>query len=284
MIGKKKWLKATVLTAFVISLTAVGFVSIHGCGSASSESTEELNQMFADAITDASNPTVDKISENLVAIVTSNIDLVWQGEAGNSRLLVATTMSPTAYENYGYKAAYESGDVYSLPDTAQSWVTTVPELINFFKDKGYNTEDVTTLRVEQVLGLQYAEGDKMVVELWVNTSDIFRPSRDPEITDHEASIVYPTDNNPYIEYTDATIKISDTVEYTYKEWFEYRISTVYAGTSAFPFTQLGYTYDWASDNDDHIGLSEFVVKGGSGVYIHDAKTVPEYFNAYWDTY
>jgi len=100
-------------------------VLLQSCNSASADD-ENLAQMYADAIADAQTPTNAKISKDLTAIVAEEPHLVWEGTAGSSRLLVITTMSQYAYENYGYKTAYESGADYNLSETALSWVTAVP--------------------------------------------------------------------------------------------------------------------------------------------------------------
>ena len=51
----------------------------------------------------------------------------------------------------------------------------------------------------------------------------------------------------------------------YTGWFNNRKNYIYSNarsypaSSPYPWTRLGYTYDWGSRN--HVGLSEFVVHG-----------------------
>lgn len=252
--------------------------------------SENLAQLYADAITDSQSPATAKISKNLTAIVADEPNLVWEGAAGSSRLSVITTMSQYAYETYGYKTAYESGSDYNLSETALSWVTAVPQAILYFKGLGYTAEDATNLRFAQALGLPEPTSERMVVGLMVNTGDMFRPCPDPEINDHECELDFPTDSSGNFLAFDENVKIKEssacaTDGCTYNVWFANRQSTVYTGSSAFPWTQLGYTYDWAFDAPEkHIGLSEFAVKGGSTFKVVSADTTENYFINNWNNY
>ncbi len=62
-------------------------------------------------------------------------------------------MSEDAYERFGYKDAFESGDEYTLYAKALAWVTVVPEAILYFKNLRYTADGVTRLRLAQALGL-----------------------------------------------------------------------------------------------------------------------------------
>jgi hypothetical protein len=58
------------------------------------------------------------------------------------------------------------------------------------------------------------------------------------------------------------------------DWIEALRKSSY-GAMGYPWTQLGYTYDWGGDGDE-VGLSEFVVRKGSEVVVKDVFTVAEY--------
>ncbi len=69
---------------------------------------------------------------------------------------------------------------------------------------------------------------------------------------------------------------------TYPDWLYNRTRYVNTmGATPYPWTRLGYTYDWGSSNQ--IGLSEFVQDGkivdGTtiSVGIKSVKTTAEYF-------
>lgn len=62
----------------------------------------------------------------------------------------------------------------------------------------------------------------------------------------------------------------DGTDKSYKDWInENRISRYYncSPDDNYPWTQLGYTYDWNSNNTSHISLSEFVIKPNSNIKV-----------------
>jgi len=274
--------RSLILLSLLLALFA------QSCSGASA--SEDPAAMWAAAIADAQVPTAAKISKDLTAITADETGLVWEGEAGNSRLFVITTMSEYAYENYGYKTAFETGDDYVLTETALTWVTAVPKAIDYFKTLGYTASTVTNLRFAQALGLPVPTGERMVVGLYVNITDMFRPCPDPEINDHECVLDFPTNHAGGFLAFDPAMLIKEssacsTDGCTYDAWFDNRREIVYTGANAFPFTQLGYTYDWASDAPaGHIGLSEFAVKGGSSFKVVSADTASTYFINNWGRY
>jgi hypothetical protein len=151
------------------------------------------------------------------------------------------------------------------------WVTTVPELRNFCKRAGL-VPDNTTIRLEQLLGLPPGAGKTKFVELWVKPKDLFRPSPDPEISDHEAGLDFPV--------SDEFVK----VDREYKRWFtcvgtntssKYCLKEKSYGKDGYPWTRLGYTYDWGNP-DNEIGLSEFVVRKGATVEIQSVWPTLDY--------
>lgn len=264
-------------------------IILSGCGS-SSLTPEDLEIMYSDAITDAKNPDADKISFNLTAIASSETNLVWEGTPGESRILVVSNMSEDAYERFGYKDAFESGEEYTLYAKTLAWVTVVPEAILYFKNLGYPADGVTELRLAQALGLPPPSAERMLVGFMVNPEDIFRPCPDPEINDHECALDFPSEHSGELIAFDENTKLYESAPCeedgcTYDSWFEHRRNIVYAGDGAFPWTQLGYTYDWAIDAPyGNVGISEFAIKGGTVFNVVSADKVTDYFIENWDTY
>ena len=79
---------------------------------------------------------------------------------------------------------------------------------------------------------------------------------------------------PDITETEMTDAFSEEVDEDYKEWFDSNIISSYFD-GKYPWTRLGYTYDWA-DNGEEYGLSEFVVRKNSEVkvaYTVDQETM-----------
>jgi hypothetical protein len=217
----------------------------------------DLNQLYLDAVNDAQNPQPSDVSTDLTPIVGSNRRIVWEDQPGMSRVLVVTWTSYTGYDD-------KVGQNYTT--TRDTWVTAVPEVKRWVA-RHHVPPWALTLRLEELLGVPPSSGKDRFVEFWVDPNDLFRPSRDPEINDREAALVFP---------------ISDqfvTVDPCYVQWFDQTLATIYQGPTPHPWTQLGYTYDWG-DPFDHVGLSEFVIRTGATVTI-DAVVRNEEYCRWW---
>jgi len=277
----------------LLAAPAVAAGATEGAGAAS----PVLRAKYLKAVADAQIANFSEISTDLVAIVkgAQPIKLRWEGEPGNSRVLVITWVDGAWYDGH-------VGSDYALPRFANLWVTVVPELQDFISSfwlvtspqapnlgplTGIKIPDITPLRLEQLLGLPPNAGMSRFVEMWVNPRDLFRPSPDPEVTDHEAELQFPNKLNRFVSFNTSPTILDDGTEYTYPEWFRKRMQTVYSGGDPYPWTRLGYTYDWG-DNDwifsrdiriekkPHVGLSEFVVLGGSTVGVKDVNLTEQY--------
>lgn len=197
----------------------------------------DLAHTYELAVKDAEKAEPREISKNLVAVVQSNQQLVWNKP--HSKILVITW---TNYDGYDDKIGQ------AMPLSREIWVTTAPEIKNFCTELSGDK----ALRLEQLLGLPPHSNKTKFVEMWVEPSDLFRPSPDPEITDSEAELNFRLSNK--------FLKTSDD----YIQWFDDLKAKSY-GANGYPWTRLGYTYDWGQDN--HVGLSEFVIVKGANIEI-----------------
>ncbi len=230
--------------------------------------TEDPQVMYQKAIQDARVVTPEEVSKNLTALDKYATQLKWEGTPGKSRVLVVTWTNKTYYDDY-------VGKDYVMPKNA--WITVCPELQNWYKEQGFSSAEFPSLRIEQLLGLPPYTGKTKFVEFWVNLDDLFRPSPDPEINDHEADVDFP--NSRFLVFDpNATIKDDDDDQYyTYTNWFNNLMQKSYTGENAHPWTRLGYTYDWGK-TDNHIGLSEFVLCSGSTVKVKAITPNEDYFD------
>ncbi|MFH1970082.1 MAG: VCBS repeat-containing protein [Verrucomicrobiota bacterium] len=207
-----------------------------------------LATMYSNAMVNAYDVVASKIKRDLTPITADNINLIWRTnpDTGIREVLVASYMKAADATNY-----YHVGQTSSLR-YAESWVTLVPELKNICRNfAGTNIY----LRLKQVLGMPATSLNDTIVEFYVDPQYLLRPSRDPEITDQEAEVSFRT-NTPY----------AAMVSTNYTAWFQSTIvSRNYGMTNgvwnAYPWTQLGYTYDWLKTGNNIAGLSEFVVPG-----------------------
>ncbi len=249
-------------------------------------------EAYVRALRDSEEATQEKVFTGLLAVVPAwdainhsrlhGSSIRWEGEPGHSRVLVATFLDRPTYEQY-YKPNLESHqETYTLQKTL--WVTVVPELKNFFikKKNAYNRCPPSCKRVMQLLGLHPANEYDVLIEMWVDPNALFRPSPDPEITDHEAEVatkvaqdqwIFPSDLNPFLKIDDSVMFKEKQWEQgpgvSYKKWFVNRAQTVYVNgpfldvndpkTWGYPWTRLGYSYDWGNPKNP-VGLSEFVLR------------------------
>ncbi len=268
-------------------------------------------QAYLEALRDTRTTTQEEVSAHLLAVLPDydpiNYEILhgegitWEGNPGASRVLAATFMARSDYEKY-YKENLESGArEYVLQKSL--WVTVAPQLKNFFV-KGECPP--TGKRVKQLLGLHPAYDYDVLVEMWVDPALLFRPSADPEITDHEGERarksdtgqwVFPYETNPFIRYDDTMPFLdspwSEAGEVTFRQWYADRADSIYVvgdendpSTWGWPWTRLGYTYDWG--NMEHPeGVSEFIIRidpaaGCARVTLHRAyDTASSDWNAYF---
>jgi hypothetical protein len=67
---------------------------------------------------------------------------------------------------------------------------------------------------------------------------------------------------------------------SYRKWFDNRRAHVYTLPAPYPWTGLGYTYDWGNPTAPHVGVSEFVINAGSSgvsVFVKSASWTRTYF-------
>jgi hypothetical protein len=215
-------------------------------------SDDSLVYIYNQSILDARIPDSTEIYRDLVSIGPQNESLYRDTIDGENYVLVVAWKSDTSYYN-SYIGSFYNTDKFDL------WVTVAPELLERMGED--NAEDAR-LRLKQLLGLPPTSKNDWFIEFWVRPQDLFRPCPDSEIKDKECDLCFP-----------------DKVDSGHKSWInEYRVSSYYDCKSNFPWTQLGYTYDWSPQNESHIGLSEFVIDKYARVKIKAIYATDVYLN------
>jgi hypothetical protein len=127
------------------------------------------------------------------------------------------------------------------------WVSAYPQVKNFCQN--INSSDIA-LRLRQYMGLPPDANKSHFVHIWVRPSDLFRPCYDEGVLDKQC------------DYSSSP-KISST----HNKWMRDQLLSAYPknGTK-FPWTRLGYTYDWGNPKS-YIGASEYVIKANSDIFI-----------------
>jgi hypothetical protein len=207
------------------------------------------------AITDAMVRSAAEISRELWGINPQNPYLEWEGAPGASRVKLCFWTSE-------WVRFYEGRDliVQGDPAVGDAMFFFIPAQMRLFFQDAMQAPKVE--RLEKLLGLPLETGKSMFAEVWVSLDNLVRPSPDPEVGDHEVMLDFPS--NQYL-----------TVSQIHKDWFNNRWANIFSGPWPYPWTGLGYTYDWGSDI--HVGLSEFIVPVGQTVHVKKVYTNQEYF-------
>jgi hypothetical protein len=197
---------------------------------------EQLAARYAAAVADAKVAEESEIYDQLLAISASNASMKFDDQG---RVLAVTWTSWTGYDG-------KEGQELELG--VEVWVTTVPQLQDFCRGLRL-TDKALDLRLEQAMGLPPNNGKSKLVQLWIPTDGLFRPSPDAEIDDGVAALAFPDNASP-----------------EHVAWIEKLQGSSY-GEKGYPWTRLGYTYDWAPDAKSEVGLSEFVARKGTKVVV-----------------
>lgn len=255
---------------------------------AAKQDTAAQRKAFAAAIESAKVPRWENISRNLIPITRDNPDLTWNSD--KTRVLMVTWSKSWYYPDTTYKQGY------SFALYGNTWVSAYPFSDQFLTDwaKTHGCDSAAmSLRINQFLGIPPTSTNNVFVYFWVRPQDMFRPCSDPEIYDSECvvqipevwadtAVQYPSMGNkaPWSFCDDPRPpgptsglplqeqRAYSQVQQSHLNWMcswwhnSYDPSELY---KQFPWTALGYTYDWGSTDGDHVGMSEFVVLGGSKV-------------------
>lgn len=157
--------------------------------------------------------------------------------------------------------------------TEDAWVTAVPEVKALCQQYAPAT---LVMDLRQLLGLHPDTAFTHFVEMQVKPADIFRPAANPDPT--TTSPCNPTDPPPPAlcgELFPTTA--SDSHRLWIADWIfdAYELSADPAVATGYPWTRLGYTYNW-KPGADRYGASEFVVRSGATVEITAVTPFAEY--------
>ena len=204
------------------------------------------------AIVDAETADYREICHILTAVNPYNKSLPW--DDSHTRITVASWMGPK------YIASYVVGE--ELTPSWKIWVTVSGEASEFARGTGLSGEALT-FRMKELIGLPPDADEEYWVEFSVRPEDLFRPSADPDPSDSEAELDFPS--APEL-----------SVSAAYREWFAGNEQASYVlARWGYPWTRLGYTYNWSEDGGK-VGLSEFIIRPGAKVVVTRVATNEEY--------
>ncbi|GHU57398.1 hypothetical protein FACS1894133_0680 [Clostridia bacterium] len=156
-----------------------------------------------------------------------------------------------------YPESYVAGADYTT-EYGEVWTFTDKEIAKWYRE---NKEGVTdwTARFKQVIGVPFDKEYTHFSAVWVTPSDVKRPAYETDVTKQLSGAKLPEDVDP-----------------AFKTWFEGNIIWSYFD-SWYPWTRLGYTYDWGNPGKEY-GLSEFLIRKDATVTVEFTKTTDEFLS------
>ena len=215
-------------------------LTVSGCGE--NTAGEDPGQLWQAAMADAVFRQADEVRE-LVNLTPEDERVIWD-EAGQRVLL---------HSWHDYDGTRAPGDAIRR-EFGEIWGTSLGEVAEWYGESGDGVDD-WDLRFAQLLGVHADEGYTRFTAFWVAPEDVIRPAYTTDVTAGVA--------NDYAAVTGA-----------YKEWFDGNILWSYF-ESDYPWTRLGYTYDWSGEGDEY-GLTEFLVADGDKTEIAATWTTREF--------
>ncbi|HEX5727328.1 MAG TPA: hypothetical protein VFX98_17785 [Longimicrobiaceae bacterium] len=151
----------------------------------------------------------------------------------------------------------------TLTLTRDVWVTVAPEV----QDSCRTFTGDVALRINQLLGLPPAAGYDHFAEMWVRAVDLFRPAADPSVTS----------TRPCPEGTDTLCGTAfpPGVSPEHVRWIASTMLDHWEVPDGYPWTRLGYTYNWHPGSPRY-GASEYVVRSGATVQVASVTSLAEY--------
>jgi hypothetical protein len=177
-------------------------------------------------------------------------------------------------------SSYQPSDSTTTTTTTKKdiWVTVVPFIKSFCQEhvRSHGSDsDGLALRLKEHLGLPPQTDYDTLVELTVDPRDnarLFRPCGDPSLD--ATSCKPPTLPAASEVWSNASGSTQS------QEWMLRNYYSTYSSQEPYPWTALGYTFDWARKRDssdfERFGESEFVIPKGDPVHFVSASSTAAY--------
>lgn len=215
--------------------------------SAAEKTNEEL---YAMAVRDAAIAEEHEIKP-LVSLTKQDPLVTWDDQG---RVLLCTWHS--------YPDSYPEGETVTA-EWGYIWTYTDKELATHAGELAKSEDAV--MRMRQLISINPNKTHSTVTGLWVNPSDVIRPAYQPDAAKGSMTTAFPK---------------GEEIEESFLSWFNQNIlDSYYYGN--YPWTRLGYTYDWA-DNGKEYGLTEFLIKKGAQVEVAFTETTSEFLQRLCD--
>lgn len=253
----------------VVVIMTAGPGLLVGCGTSSapvdrasapptSDSTA-LAAAYETAIARAAELGPDAIVTTLTPVAPHNDTLRWHVDDDGTRWVQVVTWTDDA-PLPGANAPVSAGDTLTL--TGDVWTTLAPAIQQFCQSLRPLSEAQRDRRLEQHLGLPPYAGYTRFVTLWASTETLFRPCPDPETTDRQCE--------RHVPKPQTRVQVAPE----HLDWLDAQYAFSHQ-PGGYPFTGLGYTYDWGRP-DEPVGMSEFVIPEGAPVRVVETTPTQSY--------
>jgi hypothetical protein len=122
------------------------------------------------------------------------------------------------------------------------------------------------LALQQILGLPPRTGEYVMVEFGLPTTRVFRPcASGPDVTATSCSFTLPGPASA--TRTKAAEALAETQAFVFRQmWASYTYKVPTKESFGYPFTAMGWSYDWNPDAEDTFGVSEYIAKQGAQTF------------------
>jgi hypothetical protein len=154
-----------------------------------------------------------------------------------------------------YPGSYLAGQDY-VTKHGEVWTFTDKEILKWYRENSGGVSD-WGLRFKQLVGVPPDREYTHLSAIWTSPEDVKRPAYEPDVASQVSGTSLPRGVDP-----------------AFRKWFNDNIIRSYL-EGAYPWTRLGYTYDWAQKGKAY-GLSEFLVRKDATVTVEFTKTIDEF--------
>ena len=208
---------------------------------------DPLEAAYRAALDDAAYPTRAETAP-LLALVPDTPGVSWK----DGKVLVTTWTRSGFFSD----SVYQPG--YVFPLYGDTWVTAGSEVADACSEAARTGPPADVqLRIEQLLGLPPGGKYDAFLRVWIDPAIVFRPCAVPDPTASTCPVAAPlTSAGP-----DKVGWACSSVQDAHGQWLCNTWVDRYGNRdllSRYPWTALGYTYDWSPGAPDRVGATEFV--------------------------
>ena len=236
----------------------------------------ECYARYSNALLNAAVTLPEEICTELRPVATTTPGTDWLSfsnwvDGGTSRWVRVATMKYAGgwtWNNLLTPGSHTLSNGFS----SELWVTLCPDLRQVMASyRGTNR----TLRMQKALGLPPRSGSYAVAEFYIDPKYLFRPAACPDIRSPSCGLV-PDGASPWLA-PNGLQGISTGFAAWFNSTYESRGYEATDLDNSWPWTRLGYTFDYENSPNSPVGLSEYVVPNcGDTAYWGEGLVIPYY--------